>query len=64
MLLREAIEKADYDWKTDGDNLPEAMMAIFRDTGPPVEDPGTGLTFRRLDLEAALDHVFGKATKP
>ena len=30
MLLREAIEKSGYDWKPDGANLPEAMMAIFQ----------------------------------
>jgi hypothetical protein len=60
MLLREAIEKAKYDWKADGANLPEAMMAIFQKTGKAVEDPGTGLSFKRLDLLAALDHVFGQ----
>ncbi|MGY8642624.1 MAG: S8 family serine peptidase [Verrucomicrobiales bacterium] len=60
MLLREAIEKAKYDWKADGENLPEAMMAIFQRTGKAVEDPGTGLSFKRLDLLAALDHIFGK----
>jgi hypothetical protein len=60
MLLREAIEKANYNWKQDGANLPEAMMAIFQSTGKAIDDPGTGLTFRRLDLLAAVDHVFGK----
>ncbi len=58
MILREAIEKANYDWKTDGGNLPEAMMAILQKTGKPVPDPATKLTFRRLDLQAALEHVF------
>ncbi|MDP6036502.1 MAG: hypothetical protein QGG55_10680, partial [Verrucomicrobiota bacterium] len=58
MILREAIEKATYDWKTDGENLPEAMMAILQKTGKPVTDPATKLTFRRLDLQAALEHVF------
>ena len=56
----QAIDQTGYDWKDAGANLPEAMMAIFQKTGTPVEDPGTGLTFRRLDLKAALDHVFGK----
>ena len=58
MILREAIEKANYDWKTDGKNLPEAMMAILQKTGKPVADPATKLTFCRLDLQAALEHVF------
>ena len=58
LLLREAIEKSGYDWKQDGKNLPEAMLAIFQKTGSAVEDPGTKLTFRRLDVKAALDHVF------
>lgn len=30
-------------------------------TGPEVKDPGSGLTFRRLDVTAALDHVFEHA---
>ena len=58
MILREAIEKTNYDWKTDGENLPEAMMAILQKTGKPVADSATKLTFRRLDLQAALEHVF------
>lgn len=60
MILREAIEKAGYNWKTDGATLPDAMMAIFRKTGAEVTDPaGNGKrTFRRLDLSAAVQHVF------
>lgn len=61
MLLREAIETTGYDWKQDGANLPEAMLAIMQKTGTAVEDPGSGKTFRRLDVVAALDHVFEKA---
>ena len=57
MILREAIGKANYNWKADGKNLPVAMMAIFQKTGSPVTDPATKLTFRRLDLLAALEHV-------
>lgn len=58
LLLREAIEKSGYDWKKDGPNLPDAMMVIFQRTGVAVRDPATQLTFRRLDLKAALDDVF------
>lgn len=61
MLLREAIEKTGYDWKTDGANLPEAMMAIFQKTGGAVVDPATQRTYRRLDVQAALEHVFARA---
>jgi len=57
MLLREAIEKSSYDWKADGKNLPEAMLAIMRKTGTPVDDPATKNTFRRLDVLAAIQHV-------
>lgn len=60
MLLREAIEKAKYDWKQHADNLPAAMLVILQKTGKEVADPGTQLSFRRLDLLAAVDLVFGK----
>jgi hypothetical protein len=57
MLLREAIDKAGYDWHADGKNLPEAMLKIFQDTGKAVEDPATQRSYRRLDLLAALEKV-------
>ena len=58
MLLREAIEKTGYDWKQDAPNLPEAMLKIMQKTGVVVEDPASKLSFRRLDIKAALDFVF------
>ena len=58
MLVREAIDKAGYDWKRHGRNLPEAMMAILQKTGKPVLDQSTKREYRRLDLKAALDLVF------
>ena len=58
MILREAIEKCNYDWRGDGKTLPDAMMAIFQKTGVEVADPATGLTFRELDLLTAIDYVF------
>jgi hypothetical protein len=63
ILLREAIDQTEYDWKRDGPNLPEAILKIMQKTGPEVHDPGSGLTFRRLDVAAALDHVFGNAAR-
>ena len=63
MVLREAIEKAKYDWKADGKNLPEAMLAILQKTGKEVTDAATGRKYRRLDLLAALDHVFAARAK-
>ena len=63
MLLREAIEKSGFNWKADGKNLPEAMMAIMQKTGQPVEDAATKRTFRRLDVQAALEHVFADGKK-
>ncbi len=63
LLLREAIEKSGYEWKKDGTNLPDAMMAIFQRTGVAVRDPASNLTFRRLDLKAALDEVFRRGKR-
>lgn len=59
LLLREAIEKTGYNWKRHGETLPEAMMDIFKTTGPSVFDPATGLTFKRLDVLKALESVLG-----
>lgn len=61
MLLREAIETTGYRWQTAGPTLPDAMMQILQDTGVAVHDPATDLTFRRLDLKAAIDHVYRTA---
>lgn len=63
MLLREAIEKSGYDWKADGGNLADAMLTILQKTGKTVEDAATKRSFRRLDVRAALDHVFAHAPK-
>jgi len=60
IILREAVEKTGYDWKKKGRNLPEALLAIMRETGQPVEDTESKHAFRRLDLRAALDHIFAK----
>jgi Subtilase family len=60
LLLRESIALAKYDWKREGANLPEAMLAILQKTGVPVEDPASKLSFRRLDAKAAIEHVLGK----
>ena len=61
ILLREAIEKTGYDWKGDGPTLPEAILAVMQKTGKTVEDPPTRRSYPRLDLRAALDHVFARA---
>ena len=61
MILREAIARGGYDWQVRGPTLPDAMMAIFLETGDGVHDPATGLDFKRLNLLAAVDHVFADA---
>lgn len=61
MILREAIEKANFDWKPYGATLPDAQMAIFQKTGREIVDEKSGFTFRELDLLAALDLVFENA---
>jgi hypothetical protein len=63
LVLREGIEVSAYDWKADGATLPEAMLAIMQKTGVEVTDAATKLKFKRLDLCAALDHVFAKSPK-
>lgn len=60
MILREAIEQGGYAWQEDGANLPDAMLAIFQETGVLIEDPETDTTLRELDLLAAVDHVLGE----
>ena len=64
IVLREAIEETGYNWKPDGDNLAAALLAIMQKTGEPVLDVATQLTFKRLNLAAALDHVFAAAPRP
>mgnify|MGYP002622722078 FL=1 len=61
IVLREAIDETGYDWSADGENVPEAMLKIMQRTGVEVHDPDTELTFRRLDLAAALAHVYAHA---
>ncbi|HIE95438.1 MAG TPA: hypothetical protein EYQ63_00145, partial [Fuerstia sp.] len=61
IVLREAIEENHYDWKQDGPNPAAAMMAIMQKTGVAVQDAATGASYRRLDLAAALAHVFSAA---
>ena len=60
IVIREAIEETGYDWKTDGPTLAEAILAIMQTTGVKVVDQATRRSFQRLDLLAALNHVFAK----
>ena len=60
MILREAIEKSGYHWKSDGPNMAQAMMTLFQKTGKRVDDPPGTQTYSRLDLQAALAHVMKK----
>ena len=63
MLLREAIDKARYNWKSDGVTLPDAMLKILQKTGVTVRDEPSRRSYQRLDLKAALDHVFADPPK-
>lgn len=60
MVIREAIESANYDWKQDGASIPEAILAIMQKTGVKVYDKATKQSFQRLDLAVALAHVFAE----
>jgi hypothetical protein len=64
MLLREAIEKSEYEWRSDARYLPDAMLAIMQRTGTSVEDSVTKRRYRRLDVLAALDYVSTHGKKP
>ena len=63
IVLREAIEESSYDWKQHGSNMAESILAIMQKTGVKVDDPATKRSYQRLDLSAALAHVFA-AAKP
>ena len=58
IVLREAIEETRYDWKLDGPNPAEAIMAIMQKTGVSVSDKATNRSYQRLDLAAALAYVY------
>ena len=64
MVMREAIEKAGYDWKKDGPNLADATLAIFKKTGADANDIATGLSYKRVNLLKALDYVFKNGSHP
>lgn len=61
IVLREAIAESGYDWKQDGSNIAQAILAIMQKTGVNVHDPATKRSYRRLDLSAALGRVFAGA---
>ena len=61
IVLREAILETGYDWTQNGSHLAEAILAIMQQTGVKVEDQATKRSFQRLDLDAALAHVFARA---
>ena len=60
MIWREAVEKSEFPWQNYGETMPEAAMSIFKRTGKDYFDQKTGITFKALDLEAAIDFVFKK----
>ncbi|MAV36845.1 MAG: hypothetical protein CMJ59_15460 [Planctomycetaceae bacterium] len=60
IVLREAITQTGYDWRDEGTNIADAMLALFQKTGVVVDDPASGRRYRRLDLAAALKHVFDR----
>ena len=60
MVLREAIAQSGYPWRQDGPNMAVAMLAIFQRTGVAVQDADSQRSYQRLDLLAAVTHVFEK----
>jgi len=61
MILREAFERANFPWREQADDLPGAILSVFKQTGVSIKDPATKLEFRELDLLAAVDYVFEHA---
>lgn len=61
IVLREAIQETGYDWTKNGPNIADAILAIMQQTGVKIDDPATRRSYQRLDLEAALGHVFAGA---
>lgn len=62
MILREAITEAGYDWTADGETMPDAMMTTFQNTGVAAQDSAVNREFRRMNLTAAIQHVFQHKT--
>ena len=57
MIWREAVEKSGFPWQNYGKTMPEAAMDIFKLTGTEYTDKVTGLAFKALNLEAAIDFI-------
>lgn len=57
MIWREAVEKSKFPWSNYGKTMPDAAMAIFQLTGGDYFDEITGITFKALDLEKAIDFI-------
>ena len=57
MIWREAVEKTGFPWKDYGKTMPEAAMAMFKQTGKEYTDEVTGLSFKALDLEKVIDLI-------
>jgi len=57
-ILREAIDKTQYNWQPLGQTLPQAMCKLFQKTGLAIDDELTGLSFKQINIKAALDEVF------
>lgn len=60
MIWREAVEKTGFPWQNYGETMPEAAMTMFKLTGRDYVDAITGIDFKALDLEAAIDFIFEK----
>lgn len=63
MIWREVVEKTGFPWKNYGETMPEAAMALFILTGREYFDEVTGLVFKALDLETAIDFIWENAEK-
>jgi len=62
VIIREALQMAGLDLRGDFNTYQDHLLHLLQSTGTNVYDPATDLTFKRLDLRAALDAIDLTAT--
>lgn len=60
VLIRDAIESFTTDIAGDFPTFQDRVVDLLQTTGKPIHDPATGLTFTRLDIDAALHAVYAE----
>jgi len=58
VLIRDAIEFFSDDIQGDFPTFQDRVVDLLQSTGQPILDPSTGMTFSRVDINAALHQVY------